>query len=156
MISPSTIIIALGVAYAIWYFQPLYANYRIARQSRFPVLVSPVNTDNLIWIIFGVTFRPVLATCLPSVAYDRIIPTIYGWEFLYRNQVFDRLGSSFMLVTPGKNELWVADSEIAHSILTRRSAFLQLDIASRKHDLMDISSAYVIFRYHRNVWPKSH
>ena len=136
MASPSTILIAFVLVYASWNLQALYANYRKARQSGFPVLVTLVDPNNLIWIIFSVAFRPVLAQYLPSFIYDRVIPTIYGWEFLHRGHVFDRLGSTFVLVTSGKNELWVADPEIAHSILTRRHAFLQQEIASRQSDYL--------------------
>ena len=43
----------------------------------------------------------------------------------------ERLGSTFLLVTPGKNELWVADAEIAQIVLQRRKDFVQLDISKR-------------------------
>ena len=154
MISYSTILITAVVAYSVWYFQSLFVNYRAARRSRFPIFVSPVNHNNLIWIVVSVTLRPVLARCLPSFLYDRIIPTIYGWEFHYRNQVFDRLGLSFMLVTPGGNELWVADPEIAHVILTRPNAFIQLDIPRRKLGAPKIFFADMTSRYYGDVWPK--
>lgn len=82
-------------------------------------------------MIFSVAFRPILARFLPGFIYRQIIPAIYGWEFLSRYEIFARLGSSFILVTPGKNEFWVADPETAHSILARRNDFLQSDVGSR-------------------------
>ena len=125
-----TTFIGLVTAYLVWTLQSWHANYRIARRSGFPLLVTPANTNNLVWIIFSVACRPLLAR-LPAPLYARLKPAIYGWEFLYKGQVFDRLGPSFMLVMPGKNELWVADPEIAHTMLTRRNDFLTLSIANR-------------------------
>jgi len=136
----STILLAIALPYTAWYFQSLFVNYRKARQSGFPLLVCPANTDNVIWIVFAVAFRSTLARFLPAFIYNRVKPAIYGWEFLYRNEVFERLGSSFILVTPGKNELWVADPETAHPILIRRNDFLQLPIASRRLATLTFSS----------------
>ncbi len=40
-----------------------------------------------------------------------------------------RHGSSFVLVTPGQNELWCADSAMAQIILARRKDFVQSPMA---------------------------
>ena len=126
-----TLLTTLFLAYTVWTLHAWYRNYRLARRSGFPILVTPANTDNLIWIIFSVTCRPLLAK-LPAFIYDRLLPAIYGWEFLYKRKPFDQVGDSFMMVTPGKNELWVADSDVAMSICSRRNAFVQLPISNRE------------------------
>ncbi len=126
----STLLLCTLLPYTLWYCQSLFSNYREARRSGYPILVCPANTDNIIWIIFAVAFRPILARCLPAFAYGRIKAAIYGWEFLYRYELFAKLGSSFILVTPGKNKLWTADPEMASSILTRRNDFLQSPVGS--------------------------
>lgn len=154
MTSPWTILIATVLTYAIWNLHSLFANYRKARQSGFPVLVCPVNTDNVLWIIFSVKFRPILAQCLPSLVYDHLIPAIYGWEFWDRNRLFDRLGSSFILVTPGRNTLWVADPETAHSILTRRNDFPRDKLTKRRLRASKTTSADKTSRYHGYGWSK--
>lgn len=127
-----TITICVVLSYAVWYFQTLFANYRKAQRSGFPILVCPVDTNNVLWMVFSVPLRPILARYLPTIAYNRIKAAIYGWEYLYRYELFAWLGASFILVTPRKNELWTADPEIAHEILTRRNDFIQMDIASGK------------------------
>ncbi|KAK3175927.1 hypothetical protein OEA41_007249 [Lepraria neglecta] len=127
----STLTLAIAASYIIWSCISLLQNYQKARRSGFPIFVCPANTNNLLWILFSVTLRPVLSFYLPKAVYDRIQPAIYGWEFLARYTVFDRLGPTFILVTPGKNELYVAEPEIAHSILMRRNDFAHLPLADR-------------------------
>lgn len=126
-----TLLLCSIVPYLLWNCQSLYANYREARKSGYPLLICPANPNNVLWMIFSVPSRPVLARFLPAFIYRQIIPSIYGWEFPFKYELFARLGSSFILVTPGKNELWVADPETAHSILLRRNDFVQSDVGSR-------------------------
>ena len=126
------LLLCIVLPYTVWYCQSLYKNYCEARRSGFPLLVCPANTGNVLWIVFAVASRPLLSRCLPSPAYNRIKAAIYGWEFLYRYEMFAWLGPSFILVTPGKNEFWTADPEMASAILTRRNDFLQSEIGSCK------------------------
>lgn len=128
----STVVLCTVVPYIIWKCQCLFSNYLQARKSGYPVFICPADTANFLWMIFSVALRPYLSKILPTFAYDRIKASIYGWEFLYRYEPFAKLGSSFILVTPGKNELWVADPETANSILARRTEFHQLEISSSK------------------------
>ena len=73
-----------------------------------------------------------MARLLPQWAYNSVKTAIYGWEFQYKYEPFARVGPSFILVTPGKNELWVADPGVANAIMTRRNDFVQFDIANRE------------------------
>ena len=132
MISIATLLVAAVAAYAAWNLQSLLTNYGKARQIGFPVLICPASTNNILWIIFSVACRPLLSRFLPSPLYDRFIPAIYGWEFVHRNRTFALLGPTFVLVMPGKIELWTMDSELGHAIMTRRNAFLQSDLAGRE------------------------
>ena len=53
--------------------------------------------------------------------------SIIGWEAIYKHQVIhEKHGHSFILVSPGRSELWTCDPETAQVILTRRREFPQL------------------------------
>lgn len=155
----STVFLCIALPYTLWCCQSLFANYRKAQKSGFPIIVCPANTSNILWMLFSVTFRTLLAQYLPSFAYDHVKAGIYGWEFICRYELFARIGSSFILVTPGKNELWVADPEVTHSILMGKNDFFQLDVATRKPSLNQHNrrqSSNVIYRHHGYVRAKCH
>lgn len=76
--------------------------------------------------------EPVFAKYLPHLIYDRIKVAIYGWEFRCRYTVNAELGPVFVLVTPARNEVWIADPEMADAVLMRRKDFLQLEMSSRR------------------------
>ena len=59
--------------------------------------------------------------------------TIYGWQFRYRRSLNRLLpGSVFVLVTPGQNELWIADTDMVTEVLTRSDDFIQIELSSQK------------------------
>jgi hypothetical protein len=53
-----------------------------------------------------------------------------AWEFRDKKKMHDRYGTAFMLVTPGKNELWCADPAMSQVILARRKDFIQTPMAT--------------------------
>lgn len=75
--------------------------------------------------------RPILARFLPEPLFDRVRLSIFGWEFLDKGAIHERVGPAFILVTAGVNELWCADPHMAQSILSRRKDFVQLPIGSK-------------------------
>ena len=48
-----------------------------------------------------------------------------GWSFQDKHALHDELGPVFLIVTPGGNEITVADPETAHTVLTRRKEFIK-------------------------------
>jgi hypothetical protein len=125
----------------LWTFPVLYLlsnvwslvkHFLAARKSGFPVYVCPTNPLNPFWMVFNVPLRPVLAKILPVAIFERIKPTIYGWEFRDRYAVHAKRGTSFFLATPGTMELWIADEEIANAVLARRNDFVMPEIVGRE------------------------
>lgn len=152
----TTFILCVVLPYVLWNCQSLLVNYRKARESGYPILVCPAHTNNILWMIFSVALRPLLAQYLPRSLYDRIKAGIYGWEFLSKYEMFARMGPNFMLVTPGNNELMVADPDTAHDILMRKNDFFQNEIGNRKCWPNYIDSTDAKLRYHGHVRPQSH
>jgi hypothetical protein len=126
VLSTLTLLYALST---VWAFAKTFL---AARKSGFPSYLSPANPSNPIWMISQVFLRPILANILPAAAFERINIAIYGWEFRGRYATHAKYGASFMYVTPGANELWVADEEIANAILARRNDFLMPDVVARE------------------------
>lgn len=117
--------------YVIWNLQSWFKNYLEARKTGFPILITPANTSNILWMLFSIPLRSFMSRTLPSSLFGRLDPAIYGWEYKSRWRIFERIGSgAFILVTPGKNELMVADPEIMHAIYSRRNDFGQSEIGN--------------------------
>ena len=137
----SILIPIFAIILTLWYFSSFPTNYRQARKTGLPIFISPVNPANPFWLVFAATFQPQLERYLPSCIYNRIRTAIFGWEFRCRYTVNAKLGPVFVLVTPARNEVWVADPRMASEVLARRKDFLQLDMASRGSLVIEVIEA---------------
>ncbi|KAG9236761.1 cytochrome P450 [Amylocarpus encephaloides] len=108
----------------IYYFSRIPWNYRLATKTGLPCYFSPVDPTSLPWlVIVTLSGYNTIGRLLPAFIFDRVKLTIPGWEFDCKYSMHARLGSIFILVTPGENHVYVADSEIGSAILTRRKDF---------------------------------
>jgi hypothetical protein len=120
-----TILFGLSAAYILSCVYSLYRNYQIACASGVPVIVCPVDPDNIIWMIIKVPLRPTLKKILPTFLFERINISIFGWEFFDKFELHSRVGLTFCLATPGNVEFWIADPEVAQAVLAKRKDFVQ-------------------------------
>jgi hypothetical protein len=109
----------------------LISNYLIARRCGLPILVTPINPDNLLWMIPQEFYRTVLKSILPGPLLNGILPSFYGWELSDRYRLHHRVGLSFLYVTPGDIECWIADSAVAQVVLARRKDFLGAPVTAK-------------------------
>lgn len=58
--------------------------------------------------------------------------TIPGWEARCHYEMNAKLGTNFVLVSPGGNTIFVGDPEVGSAILIRRKDFGRIEIAARK------------------------
>src|SRR5690349_10726558 len=107
----------LAGLYLISNLWSLLVNYLAARRSGLPTYICLSNPFHPVWMVFSVPLRPIFRRCLPKFLFDRIKMTIYCWEFEEKYSAHAKLGKNFILVTPGPNELWIADPELAHHVL---------------------------------------
>ena len=100
----------------------LFHNYRCASKLGLPIVVAPVSPDNQIWIAlqtgFPSIFRKISFASIGLVRYCRL-----GWEFQDRYKTHQRLGDAFVMVTPAKNWVYVADATAAGDIFSRSRDF---------------------------------
>ena len=127
----------------------LLNNYRAAKTSGLPLVISPFNPNNvsvftrvdivryrsypdldskIVYMIFKVPLRSTIEKLVPLPGVKL---SIFGWEFLYKYAPHEQHGKSFILVTPGQNELWCSDPAMARVILTRRKDFVAPPIVSK-------------------------
>ncbi len=118
----TTIIFAL----LAWTIVSIISNYVAARKIGLPVIISPVSPLNPLWIL---TYR-----AFPYVLKLRRLPfglgqwarcTFLGWNFNEKYALHDELGPVFVIVTPGGNEVTVADPQAADSVLAHRKEFIK-------------------------------
>lgn len=109
-----------------WTLLSLLSNYNAARKIALPVVISPVSPLNPLWIL---TYR-----VFPSILSLKHLPfglgtwarcTYMGWSFHDKYALHDELGPVFTVVTPGGNEIIVADPQATHTILSRRKEFIK-------------------------------
>ncbi|KAF2171087.1 hypothetical protein M409DRAFT_19058 [Zasmidium cellare ATCC 36951] len=131
MPSPLTIITTLLIVYLTSYIYRLIRNYLLARKSGFPYFIVPWEQDHIIWMIISVPLRPWLKKNLPTFIYNRLVLTIYGFEFTEKLRMFQEYGGqdvqSYVMVTVGKYEFSTRDPELATEILRRTRDFQQQD-----------------------------
>lgn len=114
---------------AIWVISNIHGlikNYLIARKCGFPVRITPINPDNFFWIITQRLWDILGRKYCPGFLFRIIQPNVYGWEAKDSDAYHRRYGSTFLLVTPGDIECWVADPEVVYSVLLRRKDFFTI------------------------------
>lgn len=81
-------------------------HYKNARLSKFPIYVSPAPSRSIAWMILAPALRPLYRHYLPDWMAARFDITTHGWEFLRKTEYHDKLGKTFVLVTPDEFYLW--------------------------------------------------
>ena len=100
----------------------LFRNHQRALKLNVPIVYALISSDNPIWIAFQTAFPFIFDIIslddIPSLRHSRL-----GWEFHDRSRTFERLGDVWVLVTPEKNWLYVAQADTAYEILSRGHDF---------------------------------
>ena len=117
-----TFLLLLPVLWSLYNAYCLLLNYRRASSLNVPAVWVPISPDNPLWIALQTAFSPLFK----HVPFDAFSFTRYcrlGWEFHDRFKTHQRLGDAWMLVTPNKNWLYVAQAEAAFDIFSRGREF---------------------------------
>lgn len=132
-----TILTVVGTVIAAYFSTFVYCfirNFINVRGIDLPSIIVPWDQNHFLWMVTSVPLRPILQRYLPKFVYDRLVLTIYGWEFHERLRPFEEYSGpqgnekSFMLVSCGRLELWTWDAEIVAQILGRPRDFMQVDL----------------------------
>ena len=109
-----------------WTTVSIISNYTAARKIGLPLVLSPVYPFNPFWIITYRVFPFILSLkYLPFGLGTWTRCTYIGWQFHEKHALHDELGPVFLIVTPGGNEVAVADAQVAHTVLSQRKEFIK-------------------------------
>lgn len=105
-------------------------NYIKARKCGFPIFITPVDQTSPFWLIFSPLVLPICKRLLPCAIWRPLDLSTYGFE--WRDFVSGRTRPpAWMLIGPGKIDLFVEDPEIANTILSKRKQYPQEETAMK-------------------------
>ena len=116
---------AAVVAWVSWISISLLLNYLAARKLALPIIISPLNALNPLWLL-TLKFIPGLPWIFQTLPFGLgkwARCTYMGWTFDDKYALHAQLGLLFTLVTPSGNEIWVADPGVAHMVLSKRKEY---------------------------------
>lgn len=122
-----TILLGFFIAWSSWSLFGLYHNYQIAKTIGIPVVVVPVNSLNVPWLIFNQLLRihPTLSKFRDRVIRKGLPFSYIGWQFEQGHGIHARLGPAFVLVSPSLIEVVIGEAAAAHNLLSRRKDFIK-------------------------------
>lgn len=115
MSSPRVLLITIFLAPLVYRFINLVRNYFIARRLQLPILITPVSWQDPWWIPIQPFFQPFKS--LPFCGW--LGYSSHGWVLHDRYRIHHRLGPAFVIVTPGKNDIYVGDPEASKELLSK-------------------------------------
>jgi hypothetical protein len=110
----------------IWLAHRLITNYAIARRVGVSVVVIPVDPESPLWMLTSDYLGPFIDRVLSWIPFGSGSFTRYahrGWDVHDRAKSFLELGDAFILITTGKNWLYVCNAETVAEMLQRRKEF---------------------------------
>lgn len=108
---------------ALSYFNGLRYRIAAARRSGLPYVVAPISPLSHYWLLGFWIWTP-LIKMLPKSWWESWIDIMQpDWSYRLLREPWDRLGDSFLVVSPFKIIMWTSSAEAIHQITSRREAF---------------------------------
>ncbi|KAH8883485.1 cytochrome P450-like protein [Thozetella sp. PMI_491] len=117
-------LLALATAWTAYYAYCIYRNYQIARTIGVPIRIIPIDHLNKIWLLIDsrvVSLVKRLPGCLGDNNFTRY--NYRGWHEHDGMRTHEELGEAFVLVTPSRNWLYLADPEALYNMYRRGNDF---------------------------------
>ncbi|KUI72815.1 Cytochrome P450 3A1 [Cytospora mali] len=122
----SSVYLLLGavVAYcAISCYNGLQSNIAAARRTGLPCVVVPCSPFSIPWQLTCSTWTPIIKT-LPKSWWESWIDVMQpDWSYRLLQAPWERLGDTFLVVSPGDIIMWTRSAEAIHQFTARREAF---------------------------------
>lgn len=131
----------------LWCVSSFLKNRQIAQTIGVPIVVSPIGFNNPFWLFFSRLLAPHLQK-LPFGLGSFVRYNIVGWNFNDKYKMHHDFGKTFVHVTPGGNELFVADPTAADYILSRKKDFIKP--ISMLGEVSISMFALFVLKYHQN------
>jgi len=122
-----TLLLVLTATWTTWSCVALYRNYKLARMINLPIILEPVSSLNIPWLIFNqlLKLHPLLSKFRDRFIRRYMRFSYMGWQFDLGWRVHEEIGPAFVLVSPGMVQVVVADTAAACDILARRKDFIK-------------------------------
>ncbi|OAP58718.1 hypothetical protein AYL99_07808 [Fonsecaea erecta] len=112
------------LALVVWTFHGLVSHYVAARKIGLPIIVTPIDALNPLWVLG----RPVLAPLIQKLPFglgEFVRYSYLGWPWEYRYRMHARYGAAFTVVTPAECQVVVGDVDAAAEVLNRWRDFIK-------------------------------
>lgn len=124
MVSSLHLIVAAAVLYAVGSAAyQLRQNILAARKTGLAYVVLPCSPFNIFWHVTGGLWVYLIRLLPPSLWEGWLFLLINDWGYRFQQKPFERLGDSFLAVSPGCLILLTQDAGVIHEIATRRDHF---------------------------------
>jgi hypothetical protein len=91
-----TMVLLLALALPVWHLYGIYKNYQFALKIGLPIIITPINPTNPLWVLVG----PYLHSFLAGVPFGLEKWASYsylGWSWKDKYAMHARLGSAFTI-----------------------------------------------------------
>ena len=99
-------------------------NTRLAKKSRLPLVFSPVDAVNPVWILTQSLLLPLIRK-LPWSLGSWTRYNQRGWLFRDKYRMHAELGDAWMHVTPLNKTVYIADATACQQVYTRKDDFVK-------------------------------
>ncbi|KAI0153338.1 cytochrome P450 [Xylariaceae sp. FL1272] len=99
-------------------------NYREAKKVGLPIFLTPIPSANPVMFVLGPMLFPIMKR-LPSPICDWGQYGNMFWHFQDRANPITKFGPAFVMVSPGKTQLYISDPEGGDDLLSRTKHFLK-------------------------------
>ena len=128
-----SLLLFLPTAWVLYSWYCLLINYLLARKIGVPLVVIPISHENPLWMIVDKKIFIPLLECLPFGSGNFTRYNWRGWEFADKNKSHLDMGDVFVVVTPGRNWLYLCNAEALIDVFQRRVDFPRpLEIFGKK------------------------
>lgn len=115
---------SLVLPYLGWSVVRFVRNYREAKKMGLPILICPVNPASPLWLCCKDFLTPTLRR-LPWGLGAWAGRAEVGWTFFEKYSIHAKHGEVFVIVSPGENEVLVAEPGAADEAMRRRNDFIK-------------------------------
>jgi cytochrome P450 len=116
--------LSLALPYLIWSVFRFANNYIEAKKIGLPIVISPIDPRNPLWLLTKDRLKPIISR-LPFGLGEWADRAEVGWTFYPRFSVHAKYGQAFTIVSPGTNEVYMAEPTATEDILRRRNDFIK-------------------------------
>lgn len=100
-------------------------NYKKAKAIGLPVLITPIDPSNVPYMLCSSWLEPLLRTWLPYGLSNFVDYNSRDWNYDKIKDLEDRVGDTFIIVSPKQIRVFTANAEASNELCRRRRDFVK-------------------------------